>query len=73
MLFIPFGKDPSLPGHIKTDTYFWKMIRGTLIALLNLGEMQKQQPKVFYLAVLRNFAKFTGKQLCRSVFFNKLH
>ena len=30
-------------------------------------------PEVFYKkAVLRNFAKFTGKQLCQSLFFNKV-
>ena len=35
--------------------------------------MQKQLPEVFYKkGVLRNFAKFTGKHLCQSLFFNKV-
>ena len=34
---------------------------------------QKQPPEVFLRkGVLRNFAKFTGKHLCQSLFFNKL-
>ena len=34
---------------------------------------QKQPPEVFYKkGVLRNFAKFTGKYLCQSLFFNKV-
>ena len=34
--------------------------------------MQKQPPDVLYLnGVLRNFAKFTGKHLCQSLFLNK--
>ena len=33
---------------------------------------QKQPPEVFYEKdVLRNLAKFTGKQLCQTIFFNK--
>ena len=33
---------------------------------------QKQPPEVFYKkSVLKNFAKFIGKQLCQSLFFNK--
>ena len=35
--------------------------------------MQKQPPEVFYKkGVLRKFAKFTGKRLCQSLFFNKV-
>ena len=34
---------------------------------------QKQPPEVFYKkGVFRNFAKFTGKHLCQSFFFNKV-
>ena len=34
---------------------------------------QKQSPEVFYKkGVLKNFAKFTGKHLCQSLFFNKV-
>ena len=33
---------------------------------------QKQPPEVFYKkGVLKNFAKFPGKHLCQSLFFNK--
>ena len=36
-------------------------------------ELQMQRPEVFYKkGVLRNFAKFTGKYLCHSLFFNKV-
>ena len=35
--------------------------------------MQKQPPEVFYeKVVLKNFAKFTGKHLRQSLFFNKV-
>ena len=35
--------------------------------------LEKQPPEVFYeKGVLRNFAKFTGKNLCQSLFFKKL-
>ena len=35
--------------------------------------MQKQTPEVFCKkVVLKNFAKFTGKHLCQSLFFNKV-
>ena len=34
---------------------------------------QKEPPEVFYeKSVLRNCAKFMGKQLCQSLFFNKI-
>ena len=37
-------------------------------------KIQKQPPEVFYKkrCSYRNFAKFTGKHLCQSLFFNKL-
>ena len=35
--------------------------------------MRSSRPEVFYKkGVLRNFAKFTGKHLCQSLFFNKV-
>ena len=35
-------------------------------------KMQKQPPEMFCKkVVLKNFAKFTGKNLCQSLFFNK--
>ena len=40
---------------------------------ISLCIWQKQPPKVFYKKdVLKNFAKFTGKHLCQSLFFNKV-
>ena len=43
------------------------------VAILNiLRYLQKQSPEMFYKKdVLRNFAKFTGKYLCQSIFFIK--
>ena len=36
-------------------------------------QLQKQSPEVFCKSdVLKNFAKFTGKRLCQSLFFNKV-
>ena len=41
--------------------------------LLLLTGVQKQPPEVlFKKAVLKNFFKFTGKNLCQSFFFNKV-
>ena len=38
-----------------------------------LWHIQKRPPEVFYKeTVLKNFAKFTGKHLCQSLFFNKV-
>ena len=35
--------------------------------------LQKQLPEVFWkIGVFRNFAKFAGKRLCQSLFFNKV-
>ena len=41
--------------------------------IICLSETQKQPQEVFCIrkGVLRNFAKFTGKHLCRNLFFNK--
>ena len=40
---------------------------------LVLHALQKQPPEVFYKkCILKNFAKFTGKHLCQSLFFNKV-
>ena len=33
---------------------------------------RSSRPEVFCKKVLRNFAKFTGKHLCHSLFFNKV-
>ena len=41
--------------------------------MMGILVLQKQPPKVFCKkGVLRNFAKFTGKHLCQSLFFNKV-
>ena len=41
--------------------------------LFDSSKLQKQAPEVFCKkGVLRNFAKFTGKHLCQSLFFNKV-
>ena len=40
---------------------------------LQLQMVRSRRPEVFYKkGVLRNFAKFTGKHLCQSLFFNKV-
>ena len=40
---------------------------------MSLNLYQKQPPEMFCnKGVLRNFAKFTGKHLCQSIFFNKV-
>ena len=40
----------------------------TVLNLIELLISQKQSPR----GVLKNFAKFTGKRLCQSIFFNKV-
>ena len=43
------------------------------LSLLNLKIRRSSRPEVFCKkAVLRNFAKFTGKHLCQSLFLNKV-
>ena len=43
------------------------------VTLSEMTEIQKQPPEVFYKkGVLKNFAKFTGKNLCHGLFFNKV-
>ena len=49
-----------------------KHLKGTL-SLRYITLMQKYPPNVFCgKGVLRNFTKFTGKNLCQSLFFNKV-
>ena len=50
------------------------MIGASSISLGSLRmRSQKQPPEVVYKkSVLRNFAKFIGKHLCQSLFFNKV-
>ena len=45
---------------------------GIFLWILRILYIQKQPPEVLYnKGVLRNLAKFTGKQLCHSLIFNK--
>ena len=45
----------------------------SFLLLLKIMGFQKQPPEVFYKkGVLRIFTKFTGKDLCKSLFFNKV-
>ena len=49
------------------------MSKQYLEEILNLLIKQKQPPEVFFKkGALKNFAKFTGKHLCRGLFFNKV-
>ena len=42
-------------------------------SLSHLAFLHRQPPEVLYEKdVVRNFAKFTGKHLCQSIFFNKV-
>ena len=51
----------------KKDYYSMRL----LVAIFN--KFQIQPPEVFYKkSVLRNFAIFTGKHLCQSLFFKKV-
>ena len=55
----------------------WKPInRFTMQAsfyMMGILTFRSSRPEVFYKkGVLRNFAKFTGKHLCQSLFFNKV-
>ena len=55
--------DTNVKGLNKFVSYF----------ALHWSPVQKQPPEVFYKkGVLKNFAKFTGKHLCQSLFFNKV-
>ena len=41
--------------------------------IYNYGGFKRQPPEVFYnKSILKNFAKFTGKHMRRSLFFNKV-
>ena len=52
---------------LQADILFWPIS----VHVTSVG--QKQPPEVFCKkGVLKNFAKFTGKHLCQSLFFNKV-
>ena len=49
------------------------MLQNNRNTLAFSGHVGSSRPKVFCRkGVLRNFAKFTGKHLCQSLFFNKV-
>ena len=46
---------------------------GRKVALGTNGLIRSSGPHIFYQkGYLRNFAKFTGKHLCQSLYFNKV-
>ena len=50
-----------------------KKIRRTIIIEFKERSKKKQPPEVFCeKSVLRNFTKFTGKHLCKGLFFNQV-
>ena len=62
---------------LKREILFFISIPNILVKnkrkLLKTIGLLKQPPKVFYKkVVLNNFAKFTGKHLCQSLFFHKV-
>ena len=50
------------------------IFQGKMFSIITLPmKLQKQPPEVFYKKVsLKNFAKFTGKHLRQTLFFNKV-
>ena len=48
------------------------MLKFKVFSLNYLFLERSSRPEVFCKGVLRNFAKFTGKHLCQSLFFNKV-
>ena len=66
---VPFGQDESSFYDIFRFWYYPFCV----ILLLIRDDEQKQPPEVFYKkGLLKTFAKFTGKHLCQSLFFNKV-
>ena len=68
----------SLRNRTEVNKIFYNRQRNYYVSLLwkskkGCGENQKQPPRCSVKkGVLRNFAKFTGKQLCQRLFFNKV-
>ena len=66
-----FDRQQCLPQSIFQNQMFLKSC-GRNSQSLNAIKHRNSCPEVFYKkGVLRNFAKFTGKHLCQSLFFNK--
>ena len=57
---------------IRLDLWNTWILLSNLMTQINLLLLYKQPSEVFCKkGVIRNFAKFTGKHLCQSLFFNK--
>ena len=59
------------------STYLFKVIITDIMSsfnvIMNYLKVLKQPPEVFYKkGVLKKLAKFTGRHLCQSLFFNKV-
>ena len=62
-----------IPQISRTDTADILNNKQFSLDILELVGLQKQPPEVAYRkGVLRNFVKFTGKHLCRSLVLNKV-
>ena len=60
-------------GYIATSCFSRAFITNFSVFNSDSYCSQKQPPEVFCnKGALRNFAKFTGKNLCQSLFFNKV-
>ena len=49
-----------------------KLVQEIVVFVVSNKKWQKQPPRGIKKGVLRNFAKFTGKHLCQSLFFDKV-
>ena len=59
--------------NLKVNALRTSCIKSSRRLPLSALQRQKQPPKVFYeKSVPENFRKFTGKQLCHSLFFNQI-
>ena len=64
--------DLLLAPMIKVSTFFFNSDQGITISFTNISHISSR-PEVFCKkGVLRNIAKFTGKHLYQSLFFNKV-
>ena len=58
----------NMPLNYKLSTYYYNTD-----ACKDPSDYRSSRPEVFCKkGVLRNFAKFTGKQLCQTLFFDKV-
>ena len=52
--------------------YLWRSLKDSLLSGYSFSYRSSHQRCSLRKGVLRNFAKFTGKQLCQSLFFHKV-